>query len=59
MKNYIPGNPMRQRWLVPFLFLLFSSVIVHAQSAQVKGKVTDETGGGMPGATVKVKGKTA
>lgn len=59
MKNYIPGNSMRQRWLVPFLFLLFSSVIVHAQSTQVKGKVTDETGLGMPGATVKVKGKTA
>ncbi|MCX2486078.1 SusC/RagA family TonB-linked outer membrane protein [Pedobacter sp. MR2016-24] len=59
MKNYIPGNPMKQHWLVPFLFLLFCTVIVHAQSIQVKGKVTDETGGGMPGATVKVKGKAA
>ena len=49
MKNYIPGNPMKQHWLVPFLFLLFCSAIVHAQSIQVKGKVTDETGGGMPG----------
>lgn len=59
MKINVPSNGLRKGWLMLLLLLLFSSVIVHAQSALVKGKITDETGGAMPGATVKIKGKTA
>jgi TonB-linked SusC/RagA family outer membrane protein len=39
------------------LFFLFITCASFAQSTiTVKGKITDETGGGMPSATVKVKG---
>lgn len=40
------------------LMFLFFSPMLFAQSAMVKGKVTDETGQTMPGVTVTVKGST-
>jgi TonB-dependent starch-binding outer membrane protein SusC len=46
-------------WLIPFL-LLFTSFNATSQnetgSITITGKITDEKGGGVPGATVQVKG---
>lgn len=44
---------------VPFgIFLLFISFAASAQERTVTGKITDENGGGLPGASVTVKGTT-
>lgn len=40
------------------VFLLFASLSVFAQGRTVTGKVTDEKDGGLPGASVTVKGST-
>lgn len=42
-------------FLIVFLFSLFQA---YAQDRNITGKVVDETGAGMPGATVQVKGST-
>lgn len=44
------------RSLVCCLFLSFSSIIAMAQERKVSGKIIDMAGGGIPGATVVVKG---
>ncbi|GAA4200009.1 TonB-dependent receptor [Pedobacter jeongneungensis] len=47
------------RKLLFFLLGCYISVSVHAQGTPVKGKVTDENGGPLVGAVVKVKGGSA
>jgi hypothetical protein len=47
---------MKYLLVLPLLFAAFAGV--WAQSLTVKGKVTDENGGGLPGVTVLVKGTT-
>ncbi|RNI31405.1 SusC/RagA family TonB-linked outer membrane protein [Rufibacter latericius] len=45
-----------KRYLLVLPLLLFQVAVVLAQGHTVKGKVTDETGAGIPGATVLLKG---
>ncbi len=55
------SNLGRWRWLPRFLLSLCLITIVffaNAQSTTIKGKVTDESGIGMPGVNVLVKGST-
>ena len=59
MKYFLPNNCWRHGWFALLLITLFSASTLSAQTVLVKGKVTDETGAGAPGATVKIKGKTA
>jgi TonB-linked SusC/RagA family outer membrane protein len=58
MKIYTFSTYAGTRWLALVLLLLFTSAALRAQTLTVKGKVNDEKGAGMPGATVKIKGKT-
>lgn len=41
-----------------FCLLMLLSSVVHAQDISVKGKVSDETGTGMPGVNIVIKGTT-
>ncbi|WP_139957495.1 TonB-dependent receptor [Flavicella sediminum] len=45
----------KAKLLVPFLFLLFSSIIVQAQNSKLNGKVVDENQTPLSGATVLIK----
>lgn len=45
---------LRSRWIVSFLLLL--SPTLWAQTNTLRGRVLDETGGGLPGATVQISG---
>ncbi|SEA26865.1 hypothetical protein [Pedobacter hartonius] len=57
MKIFLLNNYWKYGWFALLLVLLFSPALIQAQTAPVKGKATDETGGGLPGATIKIKGK--
>ena len=46
------------KYLLVLLFIFFAFAGAWAQSLTVKGKVTDENGGGLPGVTVLVKGSS-
>ncbi|WP_442589756.1 SusC/RagA family TonB-linked outer membrane protein [Pedobacter sp. AW31-3R] len=59
MKFFLFKNSWRHGWFAVLLITLISTVTVNAQTVLVKGKVADETGAGVPGATVKIKGKTS
>lgn len=48
---------MKKRSFFFLLFLLFASVTAIAQNVAVSGKITDETGKALEGATVEEKGK--
>lgn len=48
----------KEKCLLLLLLLLVSFSQVMAQGINLKGKVTDETGGGLPGVTVLLKGTT-
>jgi TonB-linked SusC/RagA family outer membrane protein len=52
-------NFSMKKQLIITALLLWSAVQAVAQSRPVKGRVLDETGEGLPGATVMVKGSTA
>jgi TonB-linked SusC/RagA family outer membrane protein len=51
-------NSWKHCWYALLLVLMTCSTEVIAQSQAIKGKVTDEQGAALPGATVKVKGKS-
>lgn len=59
MKLFLFNNSWRHSWFAVLLITLFSFSTVNAQTVLVKGKVSDEKGAGVPGATVKIKGKTS
>lgn len=59
MKYFVLNNFWRHGWFALLLITLFSASTLSAQTILVKGKVTDETSAGAPGATVKIKGKTS
>lgn len=46
------------RKIVPVLFILLVNVVFAQGQTTVTGKVTNESGEGLPGATIKVKGST-
>jgi iron complex outermembrane receptor protein len=48
---------LRKASLMAFLLLFFASAS-YAQDVTITGKVTDNTGGGLPGVTIQVKGTT-
>lgn len=56
MKILLLHNCRRYSWYVLFLAVLLSPVALKAQTGLVKGKVVDKAGGGLPGATIKIKG---
>lgn len=58
MKLFLFNNSWRHSWFAVLLITLFSAATLNAQNVLVKGKVADETGAGVPGVTVKIKGKT-
>ncbi|HWW37861.1 TonB-dependent receptor [Pedobacter sp.] len=59
MRSFLLQNYRRHNWRL-LLLLLFFPVLLKAQSRPlVKGKIADEQGLGLPGATVQVKGKPA
>ena len=47
---------MRYQWLAAFGLLFTMSVSAHAQTGSVSGTVVDESGAGVPGATVTLSG---
>ena len=49
---------MRFRCIILFIGLMQLSAVVFAQSRNIKGKVFDETGEPLPGATIQVRGST-
>jgi len=60
-KNYkvifMVAHCLQQKFSLLLLFMLTISVCSFAQKSKIiKGKVTDETNGGLPGVTVRVKG---
>ncbi|MBB5637433.1 iron complex outermembrane receptor protein [Pedobacter cryoconitis] len=60
-KNYkvifMVAHCLQQKFSLLLLFMLTISVCSFAQQSKIiKGKVTDETNGGLPGVTVRVKG---
>jgi iron complex outermembrane receptor protein len=44
------------RWIAAACLVLTCSTVVRAQTAGISGTVVDETGGGVPGATVQLTG---
>ena len=54
MQNYISKTLSKQKWLLPFLLLTMFAFITQAQ-VKISGKVTDEKGNGIAGASVSVK----
>jgi TonB-linked SusC/RagA family outer membrane protein len=58
MKIFMLNHKRRYSWIALLMLLLLSPGLIKAQSTPVKGKVSDETGEGLPGATVKIKGKS-
>ncbi|MGY0036694.1 TonB-dependent receptor plug domain-containing protein [Pedobacter sp. NJ-S-72] len=58
MNIYILNNSLRYSRFGLLLIGLFLSTVVLAQTSHIKGKVVDESGAGLPGATVRIKGKT-
>jgi TonB-linked SusC/RagA family outer membrane protein len=47
-----------KKWTTTFLLMLFSGIAAMAQARPVKGRVLDENGEGLPGASITVKGTT-
>lgn len=47
---------MRQAWLL--IFFTIAAITVQAQTGSVTGKIIDETGQGLPGASVVIKGQS-
>lgn len=58
MNITITQNQQRPRWLLLLLFVMLFQLNAMAQSSVVTGKVTDETGQTIPGATVRLKNST-
>ncbi|WP_431294396.1 SusC/RagA family TonB-linked outer membrane protein [Pedobacter sp. P26] len=52
------GLILLQYFFLSLVFIFITNVSFAQSAVTVKGKITDETGGGMPSATVKVKGTT-
>src|SRR6478736_8209831 len=46
------------RKILLFILLLGTALITHAQDQTVSGKITDESGAGLPGASILIKGTT-
>lgn len=57
MKIFLFNNYRRYSWFALLLVMLFSSAVLHAQTQLVKGKIGDEANAGLPGVTIKIKGK--
>ena len=57
MNIYILNNSFRYVRSGLLLIGLFLSAMVLAQTSPIKGKVADESGAGLPGATIRIKGK--
>src|SRR5688572_22338036 len=45
-----------KKWLLLLMFVLCSSIIAFAQTRQIRGKVMDNTGAPLPGASITVSG---
>lgn len=58
MKIYLLNNSWKHCWYALLVVMMMCSTAVMAQNQAIKGKVTDELGAPLPGATVKVKGKS-
>jgi TonB-linked SusC/RagA family outer membrane protein len=58
MNIYILNYSLRYSRFGLLLIGLFLSTMVLAQTSPIKGKVADESGAGLPGATIRIKGKT-
>ena len=58
MQNYSSQTLCKQKWLFPFLLLTLFAFVTQAQ-VKISGKVTDEKGNGIAGASVTVKNDNA
>src|SRR5687768_14114089 len=58
MKRKLLLISSRAGWLAPLLLLLLLAITAQAQTI-VRGKVTDESGTGMPGVNIVVKGTSS
>jgi len=58
MNFTITKNRQKPKWLLLLLFIMLIQIHANAQSVNIAGNVTDETGQALPGVNVKVKGTT-